>query len=95
MKFEETNLPLQERVEDLLSRLTLEEKFTMFTPFHPAIERLGLAAAYKGCSSLHFSAADNSSHRRRKKMVVDGKSQTEKEVGSSSKDHHHYHYRRI
>ena len=53
MKFEETNLPLQERVEDLLSRLTLEEKFTMFTPFHPAIERLGLPAFGVGGEGAH------------------------------------------
>lgn len=43
------DLPLQERVDDLVSRLTLEEKAAFVTSRQPAIERLGIKEWYVGC----------------------------------------------
>lgn len=42
--FRDTRLPLEARIEDLLSRLTLEEKVTRMVHASPAIERLGIPA---------------------------------------------------
>ncbi|MCC8153024.1 MAG: glycoside hydrolase family 3 C-terminal domain-containing protein [Tannerellaceae bacterium] len=40
--FQNPNLPVEQRVEDLLSRMTLEEKVVQMTNVTPAIERLGI-----------------------------------------------------
>lgn len=40
--FQNTSLPLETRVDDLLRRLTLEEKLSLMVHQNPAIERLGL-----------------------------------------------------
>ncbi|PXV59952.1 beta-glucosidase [Dysgonomonas alginatilytica] len=40
--FRDTSLPIEQRVEDLVSRLTLEEKVLQMASTTPAIERLGI-----------------------------------------------------
>ena len=42
--FQDTALSVDERVEDLLSRLTLDEKLSMMEHRNPAIPSLGLPA---------------------------------------------------
>ncbi len=42
MKYRNPNLPLEERIEDLLSHMTLEEKASQLLHESPAIERLGV-----------------------------------------------------
>jgi beta-glucosidase len=51
--FRDSKLPLHERVDDLLSRLTLEEKISLLQDMAPAIPRLGIPA-YNCCNeALH------------------------------------------
>ena len=52
-KFNDVNLPLDERVDDLLSRLTLDEKLNMITVKHQAIDRLGIKAFQIGGEAAH------------------------------------------
>lgn len=42
--FQDVSLPMEQRVEDLVSRLTLQEKVAQMTSATPAIERLGIPA---------------------------------------------------
>lgn len=42
--FRDTSLPIEQRVEDLVSRLTLEEKVSQMVNNTPAIDRLGIPA---------------------------------------------------
>lgn len=51
--FQDTTLSMQERVEDLLSRLTLEEKISMMEHRNPAIPTLGLPAYSWWNEALH------------------------------------------
>jgi beta-glucosidase len=51
--FRNTNLPIEKRVEDLVSRLTLEEKVGQMVYTAPAIERLGIPAYNWWNESLH------------------------------------------
>ncbi|MEU3661968.1 glycoside hydrolase family 3 C-terminal domain-containing protein [Streptomyces sp. NPDC032940] len=51
--FRDPRLPLGERVDDLLSRLTLDEKTAFLHQFAPAVERLGVAAFRTGQEALH------------------------------------------
>ncbi|QDB79636.1 carbohydrate-binding protein [Georgenia wutianyii] len=51
--FRDPALPLEERVEDLVSRLTLEEKVSLMHQWQPEIERLGLPAFRTGTEALH------------------------------------------
>lgn len=51
--FRDTNLPLEQRVEDLVSRMTLEEKIGQMVYTAPAIERLGIPAYNWWNESLH------------------------------------------
>lgn len=52
-KFRDTSLPIEERVGDLLSRLTLEEKMAQMMHQAPAIERLGIPAYNWANEALH------------------------------------------
>ena len=47
-KFQDSTLPVEERVKALLSELTLDEKLTMLTTQQKAIPRLGIAACRIG-----------------------------------------------
>ncbi|MEU0168127.1 glycoside hydrolase family 3 C-terminal domain-containing protein [Streptomyces iakyrus] len=51
--FRDPQLPLAKRVDDLLGRLTLDEKTSLLHQFAPAVERLGLAAFRTGQEALH------------------------------------------
>lgn len=51
--FRDPDLPLEQRVEDLISRLTLEEKVSLMHQWQPEIERLGLPAFRTGTEALH------------------------------------------
>ena len=42
MAYQDTNLPLEQRADDLLARLTLDEKLALMEHRNPAIPRLGL-----------------------------------------------------
>ncbi|GAA2458130.1 glycoside hydrolase family 3 C-terminal domain-containing protein [Streptomyces macrosporus] len=51
--FRDPGLPVRERVDDLLGRLTLDERVAMLHQFAPAVERLGVAAFRTGQEALH------------------------------------------
>ncbi|GAB2759296.1 glycoside hydrolase family 3 C-terminal domain-containing protein [Streptomyces bullii] len=51
--FRDPQLPFAKRIDDLLSRLTLEEKTGFLHQFAPAVERLGVAAFRTGQEALH------------------------------------------
>ncbi|SDM80989.1 glycoside hydrolase family 3 protein [Sediminibacillus halophilus] len=51
--FQNPNLPLEKRVDDLLSRLTLDEKVSLLHQYQPAIPRLGIKSFRTGTEALH------------------------------------------
>lgn len=51
--FQDQSLPIEERVEDLVSRMTLEEKAAQMYDKAPAIERLGVPAYVYWNEALH------------------------------------------
>ncbi|MFI0779082.1 glycoside hydrolase family 3 C-terminal domain-containing protein [Streptomyces sp. NPDC021212] len=51
--FRDPRLPVGARVDDLLSRLTPDERIAMLHQYAPAVERLGLAAFRTGQEALH------------------------------------------
>lgn len=51
--FRDPGLPLEQRVEDLITRLTLEEKVSLMHQWQPGIPRLGLPAFRTGTEALH------------------------------------------
>ncbi|NEC63209.1 glycoside hydrolase family 3 C-terminal domain-containing protein [Streptomyces sp. SID9727] len=51
--FRDPRLPFAERVDDLLRRLTPDERVAMLHQFAPAVDRLGLAAFRTGQEALH------------------------------------------
>ncbi|QOV35219.1 glycoside hydrolase family 3 C-terminal domain-containing protein [Streptomyces ferrugineus] len=51
--FRDRRLPFAKRIDDLLSRLTLDEKIGFLHQFTPAVERLGIAAFRTGQEALH------------------------------------------
>lgn len=51
--FRDPNLPLEQRMDDLLSRLTLDEKIAMLGQIQPAIPRLGIRAFTNFTEGLH------------------------------------------
>jgi beta-glucosidase len=53
LPFRDPQLPEAKRVDDLLSRLTLDEKTGFLHQFAPAVERLGVAAFRTGQEALH------------------------------------------
>ena len=52
--YKDLSLPIDERVEDLLSRMTVEEKISQLRYVSPAIERLGIPAYNWWNEALHF-----------------------------------------
>ncbi|MFI5965890.1 glycoside hydrolase family 3 C-terminal domain-containing protein [Streptomyces asoensis] len=51
--FRDPRLPFAKRIDDLLSRLTAEEKVSFLHQFVPAVERLGIGAFRTGQEALH------------------------------------------
>ncbi|MBD0841953.1 glycoside hydrolase family 3 protein [Streptomyces sp. TRM68416] len=51
--FRDPSLPVSERVEDLLDRLTLDEKISLLHQWQPAIPRLGIQSFRTGTEALH------------------------------------------
>ncbi|WP_020618310.1 glycoside hydrolase family 3 C-terminal domain-containing protein [Paenibacillus daejeonensis] len=51
--FYNSDLPLHERVADLVSRLTLEEKVEQMVQYQPAVDRLGVGAYKHGTEAAH------------------------------------------
>ncbi|MEV0126569.1 glycoside hydrolase family 3 C-terminal domain-containing protein [Streptomyces sp. NPDC050703] len=51
--FRDPGLPLDKRVDDLLSRLTADERVTLLHQYAPAVDRLGIAAFRTGQEALH------------------------------------------
>ena len=51
--FQQIDLPLNERVQDLISRLTLDEKISLIPQYQAAIERLGVQAYKHGTEAAH------------------------------------------
>ncbi|GGV40935.1 sugar hydrolase [Streptomyces longisporoflavus] len=53
LPFRDPELPLDQRVDDLLSRLTTGERIALLHQFAPAVERLGIAPFRTGQEALH------------------------------------------
>ncbi|MGW1466277.1 glycoside hydrolase family 3 C-terminal domain-containing protein [Streptomyces sp. NPDC002308] len=53
LPFRDPQLPFEARVDDLLQRLTADERIAMLHQFAPPVERLGLAAFRTGQEALH------------------------------------------
>ncbi|GGY86289.1 glycoside hydrolase family 3 C-terminal domain-containing protein [Streptomyces poonensis] len=53
LPFRDPQLPLTKRIDDLLGRLTLDERIAFLHQFAPAVERLGVAAFRTGQEALH------------------------------------------
>jgi beta-glucosidase len=51
--FRDPQLPFAKRIDDLLGRLTLDEKISFLHQFAPAVERLGVGAFRTGQEALH------------------------------------------
>lgn len=51
--YQQTDLPVNERVLDLISRLTLDEKVTLMPQYQAAVERLGVGAYKHGTEGAH------------------------------------------
>ncbi|MGW7242605.1 glycoside hydrolase family 3 C-terminal domain-containing protein [Streptomyces sp. NPDC054804] len=51
--FRDPHLPFAKRIDDLLARLTLDEKVSFLHQFAPAVERLDIAAFRTGQEALH------------------------------------------
>ncbi|MEU0741945.1 glycoside hydrolase family 3 C-terminal domain-containing protein [Streptomyces sp. NPDC006134] len=51
--FRDPHLPFGKRIDDLMARLTLDEKIGFLHQFTPAVERLGIAAFRTGQEALH------------------------------------------
>lgn len=53
LPFRDPAVPLRERVDDLLGRLTLQERIAMLHQYGPAVPRLGIAPFRTGTEALH------------------------------------------
>ncbi|GAA2884687.1 glycoside hydrolase family 3 protein [Streptosporangium fragile] len=51
--FRDPTLPLQQRIDDLLGRLTLAEKISWLHQYQPAVDRLGIGPFKTGTEALH------------------------------------------
>ncbi|BAL88945.1 putative glycosyl hydrolase [Actinoplanes missouriensis 431] len=66
--FRDPALPLETRVDDLVGRLTLDEKISLLHQYQPAIPRLGLGVFKSGTEALHGVAWSNSYTRNGAKI---------------------------
>lgn len=53
LPYQDETLPIEKRVDDLLGRMTLDEKIDLMRATSPANERLGIAKYYHGNEALH------------------------------------------
>ncbi|ANS65599.1 glucan-glucohydrolase [Streptomyces lincolnensis] len=53
LPFRDPSLPVDRRVDDLLDRLTLDEKISLLHQYQPAIPRLGIQSFRTGAEALH------------------------------------------
>ncbi|WP_197288544.1 glycoside hydrolase family 3 protein [Nocardia sp. NRRL S-836] len=53
LPFRDPALPTRKRIDDLLGRLTLDERIAMLHQYSPAVPRLGVAAFRTGTETLH------------------------------------------
>lgn len=53
LPFRDPTLPLAQRIDDLLGRLTLDEKISLLHQYQPPIERLGIKSFKTGTEALH------------------------------------------
>jgi beta-glucosidase len=53
LPFRDPSLPLSQRIDDLLGRLTLTEKISLLHQYQPAIPRLGIGLFKTGTEALH------------------------------------------
>ncbi|MGI5241261.1 glycoside hydrolase family 3 C-terminal domain-containing protein [Dactylosporangium sp. CA-139066] len=60
--FRNPRLPMRVRVDDLVSRLTLDEKISLLHQYQPAIPRLGIGLFKAGTEALHGIAWSNDYH---------------------------------
>jgi beta-glucosidase len=51
--FRDPALPLDKRVDDLLGRLTPDERIALLHQYAPSVERLGIASFRTGTEALH------------------------------------------
>ena len=51
--YKNMNAPIHERIQDLLSKLTIEEKISLLRATSPGIERMGFDKYYMGNEALH------------------------------------------
>src|SRR5437773_2309437 len=57
--FRDPHLPLSARIDDLMSRLDLDEKVALLHQYQPAIPRLGIGVFKAGTEALHGVAWSN------------------------------------
>ncbi len=62
--FQNPRLPLNKRVDDLLGRLTLDEKVSLLHQYEPAIPRLGVQPFKTGTEALHGVAWSTDIHNK-------------------------------
>src|SRR3954447_20057844 len=57
--FRDPSLPLSARIDDLMGRLTMDEKISLLHQYEPAIPRLGIGVFKAGTEALHGVAWSN------------------------------------
>jgi beta-glucosidase len=72
--FRDPDLPLSARVDDLVGRLTLDEKISLLHQYQPAIPRLGIKLFKTGTEALHGVAWSNDVDDNAAVVTADGTS---------------------
>ena len=72
--FRDPRLPLAARVDDLVGRLSLDEKIALLHQYQPAIPRLGIALFKAGTEALHGVAWSNDIDQNSAVIQADGTS---------------------
>ena len=57
--FRDPSVPMPQRIDDLMGRLTLDEKIALLHQYQPAIPRLGIGVFKAGTEALHGVAWSN------------------------------------
>src|SRR5512142_1890332 len=70
--FRDPRLPLQKRIDDLVGRLTLDEKISVLHQYQPAIPRLGIKLFKAGTEALHGVAWSNDVDHNGVVVTADG-----------------------